>query len=121
MNKKLNKSLRILCIIALWVVLIVASFKAYDLYQYNKLHPQKQYEWNSIGGPPQEFIIKKDMMQSTRRTIILGVLFAMMWEVLLYFDDPKKHFVTYLINKVEPFMDKVSDKFEDDDDENEDK
>ncbi|KKM71227.1 hypothetical protein LCGC14_1432800 [marine sediment metagenome] len=115
MNKKLNKSLRLVCIIALWVVLIVASYKAYNLYQYNKLHPQKQYEWNSLGGPPEEFIIKKDMMQSTRLTIVLGILVAVIWEVLLYFNDPKKHFATYLINKIEPLMGKVDDKLEDED------
>ncbi len=115
MNKKLNKSLRTLCIITLWVVLIVACYKAYGLYEYNKLHPQQEYSWASFEVPPGEYIIKRDMMKSTRNIILLGILVAIIWEVLLYFDDPKKHFVTYLIDKAKPIMDKINKEVEEDD------
>ena len=113
MNKKLNKSLRVVCIITLWVVLVVACFKVYELYQYNKLHPQDRYEWASFQAPPKEFIIKRDMMNDSRNTVILGVLIAIVWEVLLYFNDPKKHFVTYLYGKVKPLLKKIEDNIED--------
>ena len=109
MNKKLNKSLRLVCIIALWLVLIVACLRAYNLYQYNKVHPQKEYSWVSWEGPPEEFIIKNEMMKSIKTMFLLGVLIAMIWEVLLYFDDPEKHFVTYWYRKLKPLLDKVED------------
>ena len=57
MNKKLNKSLRLVCVIALWLVLIVACLRAYNLYQYDKVHPQKEYSWSSWSLPPEEFTI----------------------------------------------------------------
>ena len=114
MNKKLNKSLRTVCIIALWLVLIVASLRAYNLYSYNKVHPQDRYEWSSLGSPPEEFIIKQEMMKATRNMILIGILFAIIWEVLLYFDDPDKHFVTYVSKKVGPKLKKLTDKLEDD-------
>ncbi len=109
MNTKLNKSLRILCIVSLWIVLIVSCFKAYDLYQYNNLHPQKEYSWNSLESPPEEYIIKMDMMKSVRGMVLLGILIAIIWEVLLYFNDPKNHFFTYLYGKAKPFLDKLED------------
>lgn len=112
MNKKLNKSLRLVCIILLWIVLIVACIRAWNLYQYNKEHPQDRYEWNSLQGPPEEFIIKNSMMVSTRRTVMLGILIAIVWEVLLYFDDPKKHFITYWYHKFKPLLKKM-EKLED--------
>ena len=117
MNKKLNKSLRAVCILALWVVLIVACMRAYNLYQYNKLHPQKEYSWNSFGSPPEEYVIKKEMMNGARNIIMLGVVIAIIWEVLLYFDDPKSHFVTYINKKIKPTLEKIGDKIDDDDDE----
>ncbi len=120
MNKKLNKSLRLVCIIALWLVLIVACLRVYNLYQYNKVHPQDRYEWSSLEAPPEEFIIKSEMMEASRRTVLLGILIAVIWEVLLYFNDPKKHFITYLKEKIEPILEKAGDKLEkekDDEDE----
>ncbi len=114
MNKKLNKTLRVLCIIALWLVLIVACLRAYNLYQYNKLHPQKEYEWGSFEAPPEEFVIKNELMKSTRNMIVLGVLIAIIWEVLLFFDDPEKHFATYLYRKANPILEKIDDVLEDD-------
>ena len=114
MNKKLNKSLRLVCIIALWLVLIVACLRAYNLYSYNKIHPQKEYTWSSFEAPPEEFIIKNELMKSTRSIILWGILIAVVWEVLLYFNDPKKHFITYLYRKAKPLMDKFEDKMEDD-------
>ncbi len=113
MNKKLNKLLRALCIVALWIVLIVSCFKAYDLYQYNNLHPQKEYSWNSFDSPPEEYIIKMDMMKSVRGMVLWGILIAIIWEVLLYFNDPGKHFFTYLWRKAKPILDKMGDKLED--------
>ncbi len=107
MNKKLNKWLRLVCIIALWSVLIVASFRAYNLYQYNKLHPQNEYSWNPLYGPPQEFIIKSEMMNETKNIILWGILIAVIWEGLLYFNDPKKHFLTYCYRKLKPIMKKI--------------
>lgn len=117
MNKKLNKSLRILTILILWGILILASYKAYGLYQYNKLHPQKEYSWQSFELPPEEFVIKNDMMKSTKNVVLLGMLVAIIWEVLLYFDDPEKHFITGVWEKVKPIMKKVGDNIEDDEDE----
>ncbi len=114
MNKKLNKSLRLVCVILLWLVLIVACLRAYNLYQYNKVHPQKEYRWTSWGSPPEEFVVKKEMMKATRNTIMIGVLIAVIWEVLLYFNDPKKHFITYLNDKIGPKIKKITDKLEDD-------
>ncbi len=113
MNKKLNKLLRALCIVALWIVLIVACFKAYNLYEYNKLHPENEYRWNSLEAPPEEYVMKKDMMKSTKNTINLGILIAIIWEVLLYFNDPKNHFFTYLYKKAKPILEKWGDKLED--------
>ncbi len=113
MNKKLNKSLRLVCIIALWIVLIVACLRAYNLYSYNKVHPQKEYRWSSLDSPPEEFVIKSEMMDAARRTVLLGILIAIVWEVLLYFNDPPKHFFTYLKKKLGPIMKKVEDKMED--------
>ena len=109
MNKKLNKSLRTLCIIALWLVLIVAGLRAYNLYQYNRLHPQSKYEWASYELPPEEFIIKSELMKATKNTMLLGILIAIKWEVLLFFNDPEKHFVTYLYRKVKPLLEKMED------------
>ncbi len=114
MNKKLNKSLRTVCIIALWLVLIVASLRAYNLYSYNKVHPQDRYEWGSLDSPPEEFIIKSEMMKATKNMILIGILVAIIWEVLLYFDDPKKHFTTYWYKKLKPIIEKIGDKLEDD-------
>ncbi len=108
MNKKLNKTLRTLCIVSLWIVLIVASYKAYNLYEYNKLYPQKEYTWSSFEGPPKEFTIKNDMMKSIKNTIQLGILIAIIWEVLLYFNNPEGHFITYLNKKLKPIMDKLN-------------
>ncbi len=114
MNKKLNKSLRTICVIALWLVLIVASLRAYNLYTYNKLHPQNTYEWVLWGDPPEEFIIKSEMMKATKNMILIGILIAIIWEGLLYFGDPNKHFITYIIKKVVPKLEKLGDKLEDD-------
>ncbi len=97
----------------LWVVLLVACLRAWNLYQYNKVHPQDRYEWSSMESPPEEYIIKTEMMKSVRRTVILGILIAIGWEVLLYFNDPKKHFVTYLYKKAKPILTKLEDKLED--------
>ncbi len=116
MNKKLNKSLRMVCIIALWLVLIVACLRTWNLYQYNKLHPQDRYEWTSWESPPEEFIIKSEMMKATKNMILIGILVAIIWEVLLYFDDPKKHFITYISKKIGPKLEKLGENLEDDDD-----
>ncbi len=105
MNKKLNKSLRTVCIIVLWLVLIVAAYSAYNLYQYNRLHPNNKYEWNEWEGPPEEYIIKTKMMRDSKNIIILGVVLAIIWEVLLYVDDPEKHFITYWNNKLKEMND----------------
>ncbi len=115
MNKKLNKILRSLCILALWLVLITASYRAYSLYQYDRLHPQKEYTWSSFEGPPLEFTTKQEMMLATKTPILWGILIAIIWEVLLYFDDPKKHFITYLGKKFGPTFEKWDSKLEDDD------
>ncbi len=109
MNKKLNKSLRTITIVMLWLVLIVACLRAYNLYDYNKEHPQERYEWSSWGTPPEEFVIKNTMMKAVRVTVLWGILIAIIWEVLLYFDDPDKHFITWLYNKVKPLLDKIED------------
>ncbi len=109
MNKKLNKSLRLVCVIAIWIVLIVACLRVYNLYSYNKVHPQKEYEWSSLQGPPEEFIIKSEMMEAARRTVILGILIAIIWEALIYFNDPGKHFVTYLYRKIKPILGGLED------------
>ena len=118
MNKKLNKYLRLACVIALWLVLIVACLRAYNLYQYNKLHPQNEYSWTIndpfSSGPPEEYIIKMEMMEATRNMILIGVLFAIIWEVLLFFDDPEKHFATYWYRKTRPVIEKIGSKLEDD-------
>ena len=116
MNKKLNKSLRLVCIIAIWLVLIVACLRVWNLYSYNKLHPQNRYEWSSLEVPPEEFIIKSEMMQAAKNTVMLGILIAIIWEGLLYFNDPQKHFVTYIIKKVGPKLEKLGDKIEDNED-----
>ena len=117
MNKKLNKSLRMVCIIALWLVLIVACLRAYNLYQYNKVHPQDIYEWNQLEGPPEEFIIKREMMKATKNMILIGILVAIIWEVLLYFDHPDKHFITYCYRKARPPIKKIWDNMQDDENE----
>ena len=117
MNKKLNKTLRTITIVVLWLVLIVASLRAYNLYSYNKLHPQDRYEWNSWESPPEEFIIKREMMKAAKNMILIGILIAIIWEGLLYFDDPDKHFITYISNKIGPKLKKLGDKLEDDDEE----
>ena len=49
------------------------------------------------------------MMKGTKRTIILGALIAVIWDVLLYFNDPNNHFVTYLYRKAKPLLDKIED------------
>ncbi len=115
MNKKLNKSLRVVCVVLLWLVLIVACLRAYNLYQYNKVHPQNRYEWNSLWSPPEEFIIKSEMMKATKNMILLGILIAIIWEGLLYFDDPEKHFVTYWYRKAKPTLKKIANALDDDD------
>ena len=109
MNNKLNKILRTITIVMLWLVLIVAMFKAWDLYQYNKLHPQQEYSWSSMEAPPEEVIIKSNLMKSTKNMILLGILLAIIWEVLLYFNDPEVHFITPIIKKIKPMIEKIED------------
>ena len=51
-------------------------------------------------------------MTLLERMSFAGILIAIIWEVLLYFNDPEKHFATYLYEKAKPLLKKM-EKLED--------
>lgn len=102
-----------ICIIVIWIIIIIGIYQAYGIYEYFQEYPQKEFKWTTYGSPPAELLHKVSMINTAKRTIWIGLLFAAIFHVLNYFRDKENHFVTFLIRKIGPVMEKLGDKLED--------
>ena len=109
MKKKLLKIGMNICIVLMWIVIIIGIYQAVEIYNYFQEYPQKEFEWAPHEQPPQELLIKISMINAAKRTIWIGLLFATIFYTLAYLRDKENHFVTFLRNKIGPFLKNLED------------
>lgn len=74
MKPKNYKKVKIVMIILLWIIVISSLKQGYDLYQYQKENPQKEYEIQSWEEKPEDLKVKLNMSESIKKKIYLGLL-----------------------------------------------
>lgn len=104
-RKKMKKVkiMKKIFVVLLWIVCLYGSYHAYLLYDYDKEHPQKEYKTGIDGKLPDEAVVKIDMYNYVKNIILIGLGFVVIYFVLDYKDDPKRHFITLIVNKFEKY------------------
>lgn len=94
-----------ICKVSLLILVIMAVFQAVAVYNYFKEHPQKEFEWKTYEQPPEELIIKSNMINKLRNTLIFGLFIMVIWQYGLYLDQPNKFWLMPVIT----FFEKMED------------
>lgn len=112
MDEKQTKSRKtgqyiVLCSrIALFILLILAAWQAYNIYSYWQEHPQKEYEWDAWQGPPEEAIVKANMNNDARNLMLWGVVVMLIAQYGMYLRDPDHHWCAPIVRYLNNLEDK---------------
>lgn len=106
-KKPTAKILKKTILVALWLLIVLAAFWAWEFYQYEQEHPQKKYEYNIFEEPPEEAQIKVSMYNRLQNTILIGVLLVFIYFILDFFND----FMRWA-KKIEQYHNKLEEKNE---------
>lgn len=91
---KTPKAIHTLLKLLLLVIALYSLLPGYDLYQYEREHPTKEYSWNRYDGPPAEYVEKVRMVNKMKVPIMGGLGVLALKLLLEIIDDPKDNWAT---------------------------
>jgi hypothetical protein len=102
--------------VGFFLCIIFASIQGYKIYKYFELYPTTEYRWSAYVEPPDEFVVKAQMMNTAKSIVWVGLLFFVLFEVFSYYEKPDKHWVSYFNKKyrIKEKIEQMGDKFEQD-------
>jgi len=77
-----------ICIVALFLICIVAATRAVAMYKYYQEHPINEWEYNIHEPMPAEAQYKAAMYSQLAHTISLGLGIFVLWLILEYLGHP---------------------------------
>jgi len=103
MKKTTLKRMKNITIVMLWLVIIISIVLAVKFYQYEQLHPNREYFYQAYEEKPIELQTKLTMYGQLQGLILLGVLLVSIYFVLDYYYNPDNHFFNNIHNFLKKF------------------